>query len=128
MIQSFLLVNADRFKTSAWGFDDAVPSVLTGMDGTLFDLRGHPASNKETLLLVLISRHIERLAHEAGVGTVRSAFQRLSRLEDEFGTRQVYERLSGRTPDVHVYGVPDESPTLRDATVHGGAGEEYRNS
>jgi hypothetical protein len=128
VMRSFLLVNADQFKTSTRGFDDAIPSVLTGMDGTLFDLRGYPASNKEKLLLVIVSRHIERLAYESGAGTFRSTFQRLSRLEDEFGTRQVYERLSGRTLDVHVYGVPDERPTWLDATVHGGTSDEYRNS
>lgn len=128
VMQSFLLVNGDRFKTSTHGFGEAIPEVLTGMDGTLFDLRGYPDSNKEKLLLILISRHIERLAYEAGSGTFRSTFQRLSRLEDEFGTRKVYERLAGRTLDVHVYGVPDESPEWLDATVHGGTSDEYRNS
>ena len=77
---------------------------------------------------MFVSIHIERRAYVAGVGSFRSTFQRLSRLEDEFGTRQVYERLSGRTLDVHVYGVPDERPTWLDATVHGGTSDEYRNS
>lgn len=128
VMRSFLLVNGDQFRTSTRGFDEEIPDVLAGMDGTLFDLRGYPESNKEKLLLVLISRHIERLAYETGTGTFRSTFQRLSRLEDEFGTRQVYERLAGRTLDVHVYGVPDDPPEWLDATVHGGTSDEYRNS
>jgi hypothetical protein len=128
VMRSFLLVNGDQFRTSTRGFDEDVPDVLTGMDETLFDLRGYPDSNKEKLLLVLISRHIERLAYETGAGTFRSTFQRLSRLEDELGTRQVYERLAGRTLDVHVYGVPDETPEWLDATIHGGTSDEYRNS
>jgi len=128
VMQSYLLVNADQFRTSTRAFDDDIPAVLTNLDETLFDLRGYPASNKEKLLLVLISRHIERMAYEAGEGTIRSMFQRLSRLEDEFGTRQVYERLSGRTLDVHVYGVPDAPPTWLDATIHRGTSDEYRNS
>jgi hypothetical protein len=128
LMHSFLLVNADRFRTGTEGFDGDVPDVLKGMDETLFDLRGYPASNKEKLLLVLISRHIERLAYEAGVGTIRSTFQRLSRLKDEPGTKKVYERLAGRTIDVHVYGVPDGVPEQLDVTVHGGTSDEYRNS
>jgi hypothetical protein len=128
LMQSFLLVNADRFKTGTKGFDDDIPDVLKGMDETLFDLRGYPASNKEKLLLILISRHIERLAYEAGEGTIRSTFQQLSRLEDELGTKKVYERLAGRTVDVHVYGVPDKMPGGLDVTAHGGTSGEYRNS
>jgi len=128
LMQSFLLVNADRFKTGTKGFDGGIPDVLNGLDETLFDLRGYPASNKEKLLLILISRHIERLAYEAGEGTLRSTFQRLSRLEDELGTRTVYERLAGRTVDVHVYGVPDGVPEQLDVSIHGGTSDEYRNS
>ena len=128
LMGSFLLVNADRFKTGTKGFDSDVPDVLKGMDETLFDLRGYPASNKEKLLLILVSRHIERLAYEAGAGTLRSTFQRLSRLEDELGTKKVYERLAGRTVDVHVYGVPDGVPRGLDVTVHTGTSDEYRKS
>jgi len=128
VMRSFLLVNADRFKTGTGGFDGGIPDVLEGMAETLFDLRGYPASNKEKLLLILISRHIERLAYERGDGRLRSTFQRLSRLEDEFGTRTVYERLAGRTVDVHVYGVPDGVPEQLDVTVHRGTSDEYRNS
>jgi hypothetical protein len=128
LMQSFLLVNADRFKTGTKGFDEGIPDVLEGMDETLFDLWGYPASNKEKLLLILISRHIERLAYETGEGRLRSTFQRLSRLEDELGTKKVYERLAGRTVDVHVYGVPDGAPEQLDVTVHRGTSDEYWNS
>jgi len=128
LMRSFLLVNGDRFKSGTEGFDSDVPDVLKGMDETLFDLRGYPASNKEKLLLILISRHIERLAYKRGEGRLRSTFQQLSRLEDELGTRTVYERLAGRTVDVHVYGVPDSVPEQLDVTVHRGTSDEYRNS
>jgi len=128
VMQSFLLLNADRFRTGTEGFDSDIPDVFKGMDETLFDLRGYPASNKEKLLLVLISRHIERLAYKRGDGRLRATFQRLSRLEDELGTKKVYERLAGRTVDVHVYGVPDGGPRGLDATVHTGTTDEYRNS
>jgi hypothetical protein len=128
LMESFLLVNADRFTAGTEGFDDGIPDVLEGMDETLFDLRGYPASNKEKLLLILISRHIERLAYEAAEGRLRSTFQRLSRLEDELGTKKVYERLAGRTVDIHVYGVPDGAPEQLDATIHRGTSDEYQNS
>jgi len=128
LMHSFLLVNVDRFRTGTEGFADDIPDVLEGMDETLFDLRGYPSSNKEKLLLVLISRHIERLAYEAGAGTLRSTFQRLSRLEDELGTKKVYERLAGRSVDVHVYGIPDGVPEGLDVAVHRGTTPEYRNT
>ncbi|WP_435069629.1 DICT sensory domain-containing protein [Haloplanus sp. C73] len=127
VMRSFLLVNSDRFRTRT-GFDHEIPTVLRGLDETLFDLRGYPQSNKEKLLLILLSRHIERRAYEAGEGRLRSTFQRLSRLEDEHGTRTVYERIAERPVDVHVYGVPDRVPDRLDVTVHGGTSDEYRNA
>jgi hypothetical protein len=129
VMQSMLLVNSDRFRTSLRGFDEEVPDVLTGMHDCLFDLRGFPASNKEKLLLVVISRHIESRAYRAGAGVHRATFQHLSRLRDELGTRKVYDRLADCDDlSVHVYGVPDSVPDSLDATVHGGTEEEYRRS
>ncbi|MFB6107702.1 MAG: histidine kinase [Haloplanus sp.] len=129
LMRTFLLVNSDGYRTGVRGFEgEELPDVLMGMDERLFDLRGYPASNKEKLLLILVSRHIERRAYEASTGSLRSTFQRLSRLDDEYGTRRVYESLAS-TPglDVHVYGVPDADPSL-DLTVHRGTSDEYRNS
>jgi hypothetical protein len=50
---------------------------------------GSPASNSEKLPLIVISRYIEQLAWQHETGRLRSSFQRLSRLDDERGTRRV---------------------------------------
>jgi DICT domain-containing protein len=127
---SYLLVNSDLYRTGTVGLAELdPPAVLTELDETVFSLRGFPASNKEKLLLILISRYIERLAWEADDGVLRSSFQRLSRIEDERGTRQVYDELGDSGVDVHVYGVPDSTPSEDwSGTVHGGYSEPYRRS
>ncbi len=61
-------------------------------------------------------------------GTIRSSFQRLSRIDDELGTRRVYERLGGTGVDAHPYGVPDAPPTGLDATIHGGRSVDFTDS
>jgi DICT domain-containing protein len=58
----------------------------------------------------MISRYIEQLAWQHETGRLRSSFQRLSRLDDERGTRRVYRTLGETDVDVHVYGVPDWLP------------------
>lgn len=129
LMDAYLLVNADRYRTGTTGLDSDPPGVLAELDGTVFRLRGFPASNKEKLLLILVSRFIEKRALDAGNGTLRSTFQRLSRIDDERGTRKVYERLAETDLDVHVYGRPDwEPPDSFGPTVHGGTGREYRRS
>jgi hypothetical protein len=127
---AILLVNSDLFVTGARDLEDVrMPDVLDGLTETPFTLRGYPDSNSEKLLLILVSRHIERLAWEGGSGSLRSSFQQLSRIEDERGTRNVYRRLSETDLDLHLYGVPDATPPPEvTATVHGGDGPEFRNS
>jgi hypothetical protein len=129
--EAFLLVNADRYRTGTRQLTSgSFPDVLTGLDEVEFTLRGFPASNKEKLLLVLISRFIEARALERGAGEFHSTFQRLSRLDDEYGTRAVYEWLAESAVDTHIYGVPDD-PTAAEATgvtVHAGTSGEYRHS
>lgn len=128
VMDAVLLVNSDLFVTGARGLDEAaLPDVLAGIEETRFDVRGYPASEKEKLLLIAVSRAIEREAWLAGDGVVRSAFQHLSRVNDEAGTRTVYEALADSGVDVHVYGVPDWTPPASlDVTVHGGDGPDYR--
>jgi hypothetical protein len=130
LLESVLLINSDLYKTGAIDLGDVVlPDVLRGLDEVPFRLRGYPASNKEKLLLIIISRVIERLAAETGEGTLRSSFQRLSRLNDEKGTYEVYETLSNSGVDVHLYGVGDA--TLAETlpvTVHTGTSYPYRRS
>jgi hypothetical protein len=130
VMDAFLLVNSDLYITGSSGVDGAsAPDVLTALDDVEFDLRGYPASNKEKLLLIVISRYIERLALAEGSGRLRSTFQRLSRIEDERGTRAVYELLAASALDVHVYGQPGWTPPDSfDATVHTGTNADYRRS
>lgn len=67
-------------------------------------------SNNEKLVLVVLSRYIEKQAFNAGDGTLQTTFQRLARLDDEHGTKRVYDRLSKTDLDVHVYGSPIGNP------------------
>ncbi len=130
LMESVLLINSDLYKTGAIDLGDVVlPDVLQGLDEVPFRLRGYPESNKEKLLLIIISRVIERIAAETGGGTLRSSFQRLSRLNDEKGTYEVYETLSNSGVDVHLYGVADANPAeSMPATVHTGTSYPYRRS
>jgi DICT domain-containing protein len=72
--------------------------------------------------------YIEHQAWTHETGTLQSSFQRLSRIDDEQGTRNVYDRLGqGTSLNVHVYGVPDwEPPESMGVTVHGVDSDEIR--
>lgn len=128
--ESILLVNSDLYVTGAREATEVeLPDVIEAMEGTRFKLRGYPDSHKEKLLLITVSRYIERLALDTGGGTHRASFQRLSRIEDERGTRTVYERLAASSVDTHVYGVPDWTPPPGfDVTVHAGHSEEFHDA
>lgn len=129
--QSFLMVNSDRYRTGAHQSESGdFPDVLTGLDDLEFTVRGFPQSNKEKLLLVLISRFIEYRALESEGGTIHSTFQRLSRLDDEYGTHQIYESLSQSAVETHVYGIRDDPTIIEDLdiTVHEGLSTAYRQS
>jgi len=131
--KTFLLVNADRYRTTS-GTDRSAtgsfPNVLTGLDDVAFTVRGYPESNKEKLLLILISRFIEDRALACGDGEFHSTFQRLSRLDDEFGTRKMYDWLGDSDVETHVYGVRDDPAVIDDLNVivHAGTTHEYRRS
>ena len=127
--RAFLLVNTDRYRTGTKQIETgSFPDVLTGLDEVEFSVRGYPASNKEKLLLVVISRFIEFQALSVGAGTFDASFQFLSRLDDEHGTRQVYEWLADSPVDAHVYGVADDPSVAEtlDLTVHANANPELR--
>ena len=125
-----LLVNSDLFVTGTRSLDEIeVPEVLAGLTDTPFSLRGYPESNTEKLLLILVSRFVERRAAEAGAGTLRASFQYLSRVDDEQGTRAVYETLAGSDLDVHLYGVPDWIPSRElDVITHAGRTEDFERA
>ena len=128
--QSILMINSDLFITGTRDFDEtAVPDVIDGLAEVRFTLEGYPASDTEKLLLILLSRRIERLAYETGSGTLRSSFQRLSRIDDEKGTRETYETIVETDVDVHVYGRPDWTPSEDfGVTMHGGYKPDFQRS
>jgi len=130
LMESVLLINSDLYKTGAIGLESvSLPDVLTGLEEIPFRLQGYPASNKEKLLLIVVSRVIERIAAETGGGTLRSSFQRLSRLNDERGTYDVYRTVADRGVDVHIYGTGDlETDEPLPMTVHRGSSYPYRRS
>ncbi|EMA71462.1 DICT sensory domain-containing protein [Halorubrum distributum] len=130
LLESVLLINSDLYKTGGIELGEvALPAVFEGLDEVPFQVRGYPESNKEKLLLIIISRVIERIAVEHGAGTLRASFQRLSRIDDERGTRSVYEQVAGSGVDVHVYGVGEaDSLSGLPITVHTGTSYPYQRS
>ncbi len=131
LAEAFLLVNVDRYRTGTRQPDlGTFPAVLTGLSDVEFVVAGFPKSVKEKLLLIVISRFIEYRALTNGTGERHSTFQRLSRLDDEYGTRKMYEKLADSGVDTHVYGVRDDPNVVDglDLTVHGGTSAEYRRS
>ncbi|MXR50819.1 histidine kinase [Halovenus sp. WSH3] len=127
---AILMVNSDLYTTGTRSLDETnVPDVIDALTDIRFSLRGYPESNTEKLLLILISRHIERRAYEVGDGVLRSSFQSLSRIKDERGTRRTYRKVSDTDVDVHVYGKPDWRPTDElDVTAHYGRTRDFEHS
>lgn len=128
--RAILFVNSDLYTTGTRKLGEAdLPDVLTRLADARFTLRGYPLAHKEKLLLIAVSRQIELLAHRAGAGTLRTSFQRLSRLDDERGTRRAYDALCATDLDVHLYGEPDADPADRlPVAVHEGYGGGYSDS
>lgn len=129
LMQAILMVNSDLYITGSRELEDVtLPDVLAGLQDVPLRLRGYPESHREKLLLITVSRYIERRALLGDGGVLRAAFQRLSRIEDEAGTRTVYDRLGASGTDIHVYGVPDWVPPQElGATIHAGYDDEIRS-
>jgi hypothetical protein len=127
---TLLLVNSDSYKTGTRSIGEIdVPDVVMELSDTVFTLEGYPDAHAEKLVLTLIARYVEHQALSHETGTLRTSFQRLSRIDDERGTRDVYERL-GQTAglETHVYGFPDWKPPAEfDLTVHGVTHDEILN-
>ena len=121
-LNTILLVNSDLFITGTRELEEVtLPAVIESLENVPFHLRGYPEAEKEKFLLILLSRYIERLAWEAGAGTIRSSFQELGRIEDEIGTARVYRRLDGSDLAVHLYGLPGWIPPAEsDFIIHTG--------
>lgn len=106
-----LFVNSDVYITGSRGLEDVeTPAVLAGLTDIPFHATGYPSTRKEKFLLIEISRFIEALAYREGAGRLHSGFQQLSRIDDEKGTKMVYDTLAATDLDAHVYGVGDWTP------------------
>jgi len=128
---TLLLVNSDLYTTGTKSIEEVnIPETVQTLTDTVFTLSGFPESNTEKLVLTLVSRHIEQQAMTSETGILRSSFQRLSRLDDEQGTREVYNTLGQRPDlDVHVYGFPDwDPPSEMGVTAHPVRNEEIRKT
>jgi len=128
VLQSLLLINSDVYITGSRSVTEAaLPDVIDALHEIPFRLRGYPDSDSEKLLLIAISRCVERRAIETGAGTFRVGFQQLSRLVDEPGTTNVYKQLAATDVDVHAYGVGDIAvPDELGVTAHAGDSALHR--
>jgi len=126
---TILMVNSGMYMTGTVGLSDIeLPDVIEALGDTTFLARGYPRSNYEKLPLILISRYIEKLSAQHG-GIHRASFQRLSRMRDERGTKNVYEKLGNGAATTHVYGVPDWLPPREmGLSVHAGYGGDWDHS
>ncbi|WP_435320521.1 DICT sensory domain-containing protein [Haloarchaeobius sp. TZWSO28] len=121
-----LFVNSDTYISGSRAIDEVeTPDALVALADTPFSVVGYPDTRKQKFLLIEMSRYIEARAWRAGAGTVHSGFQKLSRINDERGTRDVYDQLASTGLDVHIYGIPNWSPAPESSIrAHGTAGDE----
>ena len=125
------MINSDLFRTGTKEIEDVeVPDVIAELTDTQFQLRGYPESDVEKLILIIMSREVERRTYRDGDGKIRVSFQKLSRMQDERGTSSVYQKLTRTDADVHLYGIPDKLPgrEYTDAVCHTGYTQEFRDS
>ncbi|WP_323674778.1 histidine kinase [Halorubellus sp. PRR65] len=116
-----LFVNSDVYITGSRDIEDVeTPAVIAELTDVPFHATGYPSTRKEKFLLIEISRFIEALAYREGAGRLHSGFQQLSRIDDEKGTKTVYETLAATDVETHVYGVGDWTPdgTLTAHSAH----------
>ena len=126
---SLPLVNSDTYVTGTRGLEEvATPAVIANSDDVRFTVAGYPAHERQKMLLVEMSRSIEALARRVGSGVLRSGFQRLGRIDDEYGTYEAYEELAAANVVVHLYGTPDRTPPESFGTVHAHDHDELRES
>ena len=105
----------DETDGAIWLYGDvAVPDAVSSLGDTVFVVE-----DAGKRLLANLAHFIEALAWRTERGTVRTGFQRLSRLVDEPATLGIYEELAATLLDVHVYGVDDLRESLdRRFAVH----------
>lgn len=129
-LDSIIFTERDRSADAVRSLREAdLPDVLAALEDTRFVLDTSAPSAARRRLFVAISRYIEGLAFESSAGQLRTGFQHLSRMRDEGETAAAYRALGNTDLDVHVYGVPDWTPSSEfDVTVHGGDTPEYREN
>lgn len=124
---SVLMVNADLYITGTRPIEDVdTPDVLADLAGATFTV-----SEKQMMLMIELSRHIESLAYRHGSGRLHSGFQSVARIDDERGTRRVYEDLVNEGVDVHAYGADaaaDGRTVPEGVTAHTDDADELRRS
>lgn len=90
-----------------------VPDFVVRINKTTF---GVAEGNKP--LLNEMSRHIERLALRRGSGQLLTGVQEVSRLNDEPGTDNMYQKLAESTVETHVFGFADGNAVDSEASIH----------
>lgn len=122
---SVLMVNSDLYVTGTRPIEAVdTPDVISGLAETTFTV-----AEKQKMLMIEISRHVESLAHRHDSGRLHSGFQSIARIDDERGTRRVYQDLADVGVDVHAYGGDERVPPLPDGiTVHTDDGDELARS
>ncbi|EMA06642.1 hypothetical protein C437_11068 [Haloarcula vallismortis ATCC 29715] len=120
-----LLVNSDLYVTGTRSLDEVdTPGALLHLDEVPFTVTG-----KRKMLLIELSRYIESLGWQSDNNTLHAGFQYLSRIDDERGTRRVYDRLADSDTDLHLYGLPDRVSELPgNSTIHTEPRDELRES
>lgn len=130
ILNSIVLTNSDQYMTQRNQMDNIdFPDVITNLTNKQFTMKGYPKGNNQKLILILISRYIEKLSYDKG-GTHRATFQNISRLDDEKGTLDIYKQLDNRCKRLHLYGYPDVEPIEivpddMKATIHLGHSDFY---
>lgn len=126
---SILYTNSDQYKTQRNQMNKLkFPESILKLQNKKFELKGYPKEYNEKLILIAISRYIEQLSYNHG-GIHHSTFQKLSRIDDEKGTKEIYESLSGRVDELHLYGELDKFPELgTKPTFHFGSTDAYKYS
>lgn len=124
---SILYTNSDQYKTQRNQLKNLTfPDSILSLQNKVFKLKGYPKANNEKLILIAISRYIEQLSYKNG-GSHYSTFQRLSRINDERGTKDVYNKLSENVDKLHVYGQKNENLELNDKfIIHSGKSDAYK--
>lgn len=106
---TILMTNSDKYITQTDQLENLeFPESILKLTGESFYLRGYPKAHNEKLILIAISRYIEKLSYENG-GKHYATFQEIGRLNDEIGTYNIYKNLSQEVHSLNLYGLPSQN-------------------